>query len=668
ARLLWAFPKTAMECTSLVLFSTLSLYFMAAHSLSETESLLKFKKSLVIGRAGAFESWDRKNPPCKWTGVLCHNGYVWGLRLENIELQGSLNMEALTGLKSLRSLSFRNNKLTGSFPEFKKLGALKSIYLSNNQFDVKIPRDAFDGMGWLKKLHLEHNNIGGEIPASIAEFPKLLELRLDGNRFTGEIPEFTHKLHRLNLSYNALSGQIPNIFSTMDKQMFEGNKGLCGKPLKTDCYSPYNLSPEPKENSKKKTSKFLYIVAAAVAAIIAILIILGLIIMLCQRRMNNQPLLSPEPGPSSLQKRAGIQEGDKGQSSCHSKNRTAKRMINTTKLSFLRDDKEKFELQDLLKASAEILGSGCFGGSYKTVLSNGLMMVVKRFKHMNNAGTEEFQEHMKRLGRLKHTNLLPIVAYYYKKEEKLFVCDFVEKGSLAGHLHGHISLGQPSLDWPTRLNIVKGVGRGLLYLHKNLPSLMAPHGHLKSSNVLLNENFEPLLTDYGLIPVINEESAQELMVAYKSPEYLKQSRVTKKTDVWGFGVLILEILTGKLPQSFPQFDKESEEDIPSWVNSFFQGEWTQELFDQQMGKTNNCEGEILKLLRIGLGCCEIDVEQRLDIREAVEKIEDLMKDREGDDDFYSTYASEADGRSSRGVSIEGINFPLNDTSHQLNFS
>lgn len=220
---------------------------------------------------------------------------------------------------------------------------------------------------------------------------------------------------------------------------------------------------------------------------------------------------------------------------------------------------------------------------------------------------------------------------------------------------GHISSGHPSLDWPTRLNIVKGVARGLLYLHKNMPSLMAPHGHLKSSNVLLSEKFEPLMTDYGLIPMINEENAQELMVAYKSPEYLKQSRVTKKTDVWGLGVLILEILTGKLPESISQPDKESEEDMANWVKSNFKGEWSKELFDQEMGKTNNCEAEILKLLKIGLSCCEVDVEKRLDIREVVEMLEELTKEREGDDDFYSTYASEADGRSSRGVSSEGIN-------------
>lgn len=211
------------------------------------------------------------------------------------------------------------------------------------------------------------------------------------------------------------------------------------------------------------------------------------------------------------------------------------------------------------------------------------------------------------------------------------------------------------MDWPTRLKIVKGVARGLLYLYQDLPSLMAPHGHLKSSNVLLTKTFEPLLTDYGLIPVINQVKAQEHMVAYKSPEYLQHRRVTKKTDVWALGILILEILTGKFPANFLQGANKSEEDLASWVNLGYQGVWSPSLFDKEMGKTSNCEGQIVRLLKIGLSCCEPDVEKRLEIREAVEKIEDF-KEREGDDDdFYSTYVSETDGRSSKGVSSESIN-------------
>lgn len=106
------------------------------------------------------------------------------------------------------------------------------------------------------------------------------------------------------------------------------------------------------------------------------------------------------------------------------------------RLCYLRDDENMCDLKTLLKSPAEILGSGEFGCSYKAVLENGSALVVKRFRHMNNVGKEDFQEHMRRLGRLKHPNLLPLVAYCYRAEEKLLVTDFIDNGSLALHLHG----------------------------------------------------------------------------------------------------------------------------------------------------------------------------------------------------------------------------------------
>ncbi|RVW88804.1 Pollen receptor-like kinase 2 [Vitis vinifera] len=211
-----------------------------------------------------------------------------------------------------------------------------------------------------------------------------------------------------------------------------------------------------------------------------------------------------------------------------------------------------------------IESSGYFGSSYKAVLVNGSSVVVKRFRHMNNVGKEEFQEHMRRLGRLKHPNLLPFVAYYYREEEKLLVTDFIDNGSLAIHLHGNHARDQPRLDWATRLKIIKGIAKGLAYLYTELPTLIAPHSHLKSSNVLLSKSFTPLLTDYGLVPLINQEIAQALMVAYKSPEYKQHGRITKKTDE----------------------------------------EWEDEVFDKEMGGTTNSKWEMVKLLKIGLACCE----------------------------------------------------------------
>jgi hypothetical protein len=180
-----------------------------------------------------------------------------------------------------------------------------------------------------------------------------------------------------------------------------------------------------------------------IAAVVGLL--LGAIVaafLFLRRQSQRQPLASieapPPPIPSNLKKKTGFKEENQSPSSSPDHSVGSKKG-EPPKLSFVRDDREKFDLPDLLKASAEILGSGCFGSSYKAALNSGTMMVVKRFKQMNNVGKEEFQEHMRRLGRLKHSNLLPLVAYYYRKEEKLLITDFVEKGSLAVHLHGMFS-------------------------------------------------------------------------------------------------------------------------------------------------------------------------------------------------------------------------------------
>lgn len=332
------------------------------------------------------------------------------------------------------------------------------------------------------------------------------------------------------------------------------------------------------------------------------------------------------------------------------------------KLTFVKEETPKFDLQDLLKASAEILGSGCFGASYKAALltADGReenVMVVKRFRQMNNVGREEFQEHMKRLGRLSHPNLLPLVAYYYRNEEKLLVSEYVSRGSLALHLHsngGKVAANkgakhQQHLDWPMRLKVVKGVARGLVYLYNSLPSLIAPHGHLKSSNVLLNDSYEPLLHDYGLTPVINQEISQDLMVAYKSPEYLQHTRITKKTDVWSLGILILEILTGRFPSNFLQpsssASSNQDQDLATWVRSVG---LSNQVFDKEMkAPGTHYDNDIINLLNIALACCEPDVDKRLDINEAADKIEEM---KEPDDDFFSLCASEADFRSTRALS------------------
>ena len=212
---------------------------------------------------------------------------------------------------------------------------------------------------------------------------------------------------------------------------------------------------------------------------------------------------------------------------------------------------------------------------------------------------------------------------------------------------GRRSPNEAGLRWSKRLKIIKGVARGLAYLYRELPQLGLPHGHLKSSNVLLDENFEPLLSDYALDPLINKDHAEQVMVAYKSPEFTQNNIISKKTDVWCLGILILEILTGKFPANYLKHGRGENDELATWVNSVVKEEWSSEMFDMEMRASRSCKGEMLKLLKVGMWCCEWNVEKRWSLREAVEKIEEL---KEMDNDNLADFPSYTSARSYSGRS------------------
>lgn len=199
---------------------------------SSSEALFNFKSSLSTSSAkgkDVLASWVPSTSPCtgdnaNWLGVICFEGDVWGLQLENLNLSGAIDIDSLLPLHFLRTLSFMNNNFKGGMPDWNKLGALKSLYLSNNNFSSQIPDDAFKGMTYLKKLYLANNQFTGNIPTSLAtSCPRLFELTLENNKFTGSIPDFPRGvLKLLNVSNNQLEGPIPPSLSLMDPTTFAG--------------------------------------------------------------------------------------------------------------------------------------------------------------------------------------------------------------------------------------------------------------------------------------------------------------------------------------------------------------------------------------------------------------------------------------------------------------
>lgn len=604
---------------ALVLLSViLNLSITSFSAPNEIEVLLKFKDSLTNN--AALSSWDPAKPPCPgevWAGIICQNANVWGLKLQNLGLKGKFDMEILKDLPHLRTISIMQNQFEGEFPNIKAISALKSMYMSGNKFSGEIKADAFDKMTGLKKFDGARNQFTGSIPASLTSLPLLTELRLEQNAFTGQIPNFQQdRLSVFNVSANQLDGPIPDKLTKLDATAFMGNDELCGGPM-PPCPSP----------TKVPVGTIILCVLLAIAALAAIFVA---VVILGRRKQNPEPVnqnVASAPQVHTKKPSMDMDKVEKGMPPAENSSAPVKNNAQVSvRLTFLKEETEKFDLPDLLKASAEILGSGVFGSTFKAALgSSGRVMVVKRFRQMNNVGREEFQEHMRRLGRLNHKNLLPLVAFYYRKEEKLLVTEYVDNANLAVYLHGNRGRGVPSLDWPKRLKIVKGVAKGLLYLYNELPSIVAPHGHLKSANVLLNDSWEPLLTDYALSPIVNQDQAHELMIAYRSPEYKQQHRITKKTDVWSLGVLILEVLTGRYPPKGTQQDRGNETDLAAWVQSIAREDWKAEAFDKEMAGKKNREDEMVKLLEIGVSCCEPDVEKRWEIKEAVERIEKIRE-------------------------------------------
>ncbi|KAI3792833.1 hypothetical protein L2E82_06724 [Cichorium intybus] len=611
---------------------------------TDITNLIAFKNSL--GNPKPLTDWNPDVEPCNldkenWTGIICgKDGSVFGLQLENMGLTGTINMDILAEISSIRTLSFANNNFGGVMPDVKKIVLLRNIYLSNNNFSGVIGDDAFAGMNSMKKVELQNNKFSGRIPGSLTGLSILVDLQMQDNEFEGEIPDFEQTGLKVNFANNKLTGPIPRGLKNQDASSFAGNN-LCGEPLKNSC-------------KIKKKHKKAFIIAAIAIGVLAI-ILLSLLILRARRTPKNNYKYHQT---TKLNNNPYKTNANEIQMHHHEEEKTPKRTENGGKLQFVRDDREPFDLQDLLRASAEVLGSGSFGSSYKAALVDGPAVVVKRFREMTNVRKEEFYTHMTKLGSLSHPNLLPLVAFYYKKEEKLLITDFAENGSLASHLHGNRKPNEPGLDWPTRLNIIKGVAQGLDYLYKELPHLTLPHGHLKSSNVLLDSTFNPLLADYGLIPIINKQHGQEFMVAYKSPEFTQHDRTTAKTDVWCLGILILEMLTGKFPANYLKQGKGGSSDLETWVNSVVREEWTGEVFDKKMKGTKNGEGEMLKLLKIGMCCCEWNIDRRWDLKVAMEKIGELKEI--GDDEDYSSYASDGDAYSSRAATDDDFSFSVVD--------
>lgn len=441
------------------LLSLYLLHFSVSNASSnpDLQALMAFKTS--SDSANKLSSWNKTADPCTWYGVSCVQNRVSRLVLEGLDLHGSFAQ--LSSLNQLRVLSLKRNRFSGPIPDLSNLTALKLLFLSYNEFSGELP-ESVSSLFRLYRLDLSYNSLSGQIPVTVNHLTHLLTLRLEENQFSGSISNLNlPNLQDFNVSGNWLTGEIPTTLSSFSKTAFYRNPVLCGSPLPScknivsdpsrpgsegavaSPVGPADGSPAvvssspsskpevsgataPKSNRRSGSGKMSTL--AVIAIILGDILVLALVsfLLYCyfwrsyagkMRNGKGSRLLESEKivySSSPYPSQGGFERG---------------------KMVFF-DDVKRFELEDLLRASAEMLGKGGFGTAYKAILEGGNVVAVKRLKEVQVGGKREFEQHMELLGQLRHPNVVSWKAYYYARDEKLLVYEYMPNGSLFWLLHG----------------------------------------------------------------------------------------------------------------------------------------------------------------------------------------------------------------------------------------
>ncbi|RDY04021.1 putative inactive receptor kinase, partial [Mucuna pruriens] len=599
----------------LVLFSL--VLAIAGSDLASDRAGLLLLRSAVGGRTLLWNT--SQTSPCLWTGVSCTSGRVTMLRLPAMGLSGSLP-SGLGNLTELQTLSLRFNALTGRIPaDFGQLKALRNLYLQGNFFSGEVS-DAVFALQNLVRLNLGNNNFSGEVSPNFNSLARLDTLYLQSNNFTGSIPDFTvPPLHQFNVSFNRLTGSIPARFSRMNQSAFAGNS-LCGRPLQL-------CTGTGEKHSKLSGGAIAGIV---IGSLFGVLLILLLLFLLCRKRREKNDNESLPPGKRVVEGEVSREKSSESGANSGSavagsveKSEVRSSGGGDKSLVFFGNVNRVFSLDELLRASAEVLGKGTFGTTYKATLEMGASVAVKRLKDVT-ATEREFRERIEQVGKMVHHNLVPLRGYYFSRDEKLVVYDYMPMGSLSALLHANGGVGRTPLNWETRSAIALGAARGIAYLHSQGPT--SSHGNIKSSNILLTKSFEARVSDFGLAYLALPTSTPNRVSGYRAPEVTDARKVSQKADVYSFGIMLLELLTGKAP-THSSLNEEGV-DLPRWVQSVIQDEWNTDVFDMELLRYQSVEEEMVKLLELALECTAQYPDKRPSMDVVASKIEEICHQKE----------------------------------------
>ncbi|OWM76007.1 probable inactive receptor kinase At1g27190 [Punica granatum] len=537
------------------------------------------------------------------------DGRLSGWDFTNTSVSFICNLDGVTcwNLKESRLLSIRLSSfgLSGRFPEsLKYCHSLQSLYLSENSISGPLPPQICSWLPYLVTLDLSNNSLSGPIPPQIADCKFLNDLVLNDNRLSGSIPYEVARLDRLrqlSVAGNGLSGPIPADLSKFSKEAFAGNSGLCGKPLKS-CGGLSNKS--------------LAVIIAAGVVGAAVSVILGFLVwwVYFNRRKRGYGAAGGREDSNWVE---------------------FLRAYKLVQVSLFQKPLVKIKLADLLAATnsfdpRNIVSSNQTGVSYRAVLPDGSVLAVKRLCGCN-LSEKQFRLEMNRLGQLRHPNLVPLLGYCMVEEEKLLVYKHMHNGSLHSNLHEKESNPYGispycSLDWPTRLRLGLGAARGLAWLHHGLepPCL---HQNVSSNVVLLDDDLEARLTDFGLARLVGMNDGPSSIrdadvgqLGYRGMEDLGAIAASLKEDVYSFGVVLLELVTGQQPPEVYTVDGVYKGNLVDWASQLSGSGRGKDAIDRSL-RGRGYDEEITEVMRVACSC----VVSRLRDRPSMYRVYESLK-------------------------------------------
>ncbi|XP_063936273.1 protein STRUBBELIG-RECEPTOR FAMILY 8 isoform X3 [Daucus carota subsp. sativus] len=552
---------------------------------SDVEALQELYSSL--NSSSQLSRWTSiGGDPCEesWLGITCQGSSIVSIDVSDNRIHESIPYQLPPNLIKFRNIA--NNNFSGNLPySIASLVSLNYLNTSSNSLGQSIG-DIFANLTDLLTMDLSHNNFTGYLPTSFASLSNLLVLHVQNNQLSGSLNVLEGlPLADLNVANNNFSGSIPHKISSISNFIYDRNSfdespappppRPLGRHHHTSSGSLTSWGSDGQSCNSVKGNKNRLTVGPIVAIILGslVVVVLAAVVLFAgvrEKKRNdntikhsfgNIPRIQMKVNNEGHEQRVKPTPTTLNLTSLSTENLLSHKMqgnngsVNVVKSPVTATSYNIGSLQGATNSFSQekLVGEGSLGRVYRGQFHNGKVMAIKKIENaaLSLQDEDNFLEAISHMSRLRHPNIVPLTGYCTEHGQRLLVHDYIANGSLQDMLYlsdDRIKV----LTWNVRIKLALGIARALEYLHEVcLPSVV--HRNLKSANILLDQELNPYLSDCGLaalLPNTERQVSSAKMVGsfgYSAPEFALSGIYTVKSDIYSFGVLMLELLTGRKP-------------------------------------------------------------------------------------------------------------------------